>query len=100
MMTFAYCSTVIYFMCTLPAISENDLVVISKNGLKDEERTGGAQVGHHHVIPDLYAEFLYKQKWTLFQAKQLFLRVHTMSKVLPWVLLNKIVTLLAHLPKN
>jgi hypothetical protein len=62
MMTFAYCSTVIYFMCTLPAISENDLVVISKNGLKDEERTGGAQVGHHHVIPDLYAEFLYKQK--------------------------------------
>ncbi len=37
-------------------------MVISKNGLKDEERTGGAQVGHHHVIPDLYAEFLYKQK--------------------------------------
>jgi hypothetical protein len=49
-------------MCPLPAISENDLVVISKNGLKDEERTGGAQVRHHHVIPDLYAEFLYKQK--------------------------------------
>jgi hypothetical protein len=61
-MSFAYCSVVIYFMYIIPAISENDLVVISKNGLKDEERTGGAQVGHHHVIPDLYAEFLYKQK--------------------------------------
>ncbi len=40
-------------------------MVISKNGLKDEERTGGVQVGHHHVIPDLYAEFLYNKKFFL-----------------------------------
>ena len=59
-MSFAYC--LVCYLFYVPAISENDLVVISKNGLKDEERTGGAQVRHHHVIPDLYAEFLYKQK--------------------------------------
>jgi len=39
----------------LPAIFEDDLVVISENLLEHEKRAGRTELGHHHVLPDLQA---------------------------------------------